>query len=822
MRLISLELKNFRQHIEAEIHFPEGVTGIVGANGAGKSTVLEAVAWALYGAPAVRGTNETIRSVASDGGSRASAALTFELGGQVYKATRSLDSGGRSGHAVLEVDGKALRTGMTDVSDAITRLLGMDYRAFFTSFFTGQKQIEFMAAMDGRQRAVAISRMLGYDRLTRARDQANEDRKGLGREIEGLEQGLADPEELKERKRAAESALANASTCLGDAELAHKKAQAEIEKLKPIKELSDQRAKRHDEIARRLEIDRSDLARTESRLAQLREELQNFEAKRKELDSLKPDLARYDEAGRAYREMKPLQEHEAERQRLTGQITTIETDLKKLQTRHAQLASAQDQQTRAAIALSEAENQFASLDEQIRKIREDRVAREHSLAAQIRQLTAQKTEIEANRARIAEAGSEGKCPTCERPLAGELDKVIANFDAEISGLTSRIASLDAEQSTLASDTSALDKAESDRRTLSTSMETLRAEKTEADARVSERDKAAGEIELRIDDLKKLSAKLDALPKGFDQARFRELQKIGEDLRPVRERYVALKSALEREPDVARESEENSALLESLKTRVSESDKSLAELAFSQEDHQTTTQDFDAANARLNASAIDLERCKGDLNTANAILAAIKQEELSHKSKLEDLAAKRSERLHLQTLAEAFDKLRAELNDRIRPELESIASELLSTMTDGRYNVLEINDSYQAMIRDDGELKPVISGGEDDIVNLALRLAISQMIADRAGQSFSLLILDEVFGSLDETRRENVVALLQNLKNRFEQIILITHIESIHDAVDNCLWVQFDEKTKTSRITTRADEIVPDLVQPSRHPQTGLL
>jgi exonuclease SbcC len=78
-----------------------------------------------------------------------------------------------------------------------------------------------------------------------------------------------------------------------------------------------------------------------------------------------------------------------------------------------------------------------------------------------------------------------------------------------------------------------------------------------------------------------------------------------------------------------------------------------------------------------------------------------------------------------------------------------------------------------------------------------------MIADRAGQSFSLLVLDEVFGSLDDVRRDNVVNLLQNLKNRFEQIILITHVESIHDAVDSCLWVAFDERTKTSSLVEKA-------------------
>ena len=48
----------------------------------------------------------------------------------------------------------------------------------------------------------------------------------------------------------------------------------------------------------------------------------------------------------------------------------------------------------------------------------------------------------------------------------------------------------------------------------------------------------------------------------------------------------------------------------------------------------------------------------------------------------------------------------------------------------------------------------------------LRLAISQMIAERAGQSFSLLVLDEVFGSLDDSRRHNVVDLLRRLHDRW--------------------------------------------------------
>ncbi|HEY6829582.1 MAG TPA: ATP-binding protein [Gemmatimonadaceae bacterium] len=62
MRLNSLHLCNFRQHVDTRIDFEPGITGIIGPNGSGKSTILEAIAWALYGMPAARGTRESIRS----------------------------------------------------------------------------------------------------------------------------------------------------------------------------------------------------------------------------------------------------------------------------------------------------------------------------------------------------------------------------------------------------------------------------------------------------------------------------------------------------------------------------------------------------------------------------------------------------------------------------------------------------------------------------------------------------------------------------------------------------------------------------------------
>jgi exonuclease SbcC len=103
---------------------------------------------------------------------------------------------------------------------------------------------------------------------------------------------------------------------------------------------------------------------------------------------------------------------------------------------------------------------------------------------------------------------------------------------------------------------------------------------------------------------------------------------------------------------------------------------------------------------------------------------------------------------------------------------------------------------------------VISGGEEDLANLALRLAISQMIAERAGQPLSLLVLDEIFGSLDEERRGSVLALLRQLADRFPQVILITHIDSVREGFDRVIRVSYDVAQGVSRVVDETPEPPP--------------
>src|SRR5437763_11014944 len=131
---------------------------------------------------------------------------------------------------------------------------------------------------------------------------------------------------------------------------------------------------------------------------------------------------------------------------------------------------------------------------------------------------------------------------------------------------------------------------------------------------------------------------------------------------------------------------------------------------------------------------------------------------------------------------------------MRPEIGALASGFLTELTDGRYDEVDLDEDYRVVVLDEGVPKPVISGGEEDIANLVLRLAISQMIAERAGQPLSLLVLDEIFGSLDESRRQLVVSLLRRLGDRFPQVNLVTHIEQEGDAVDSVIRVSYEALT----------------------------
>ena len=143
MKLHRLRLINFRQHADTEIAFGDGITGIIGPNGSGKTSLLEAIAWAIHGNPAARGDKDSIRNLRAKARAPMRVELEFSLGAHTYRIVRSLNS------AELFQDGEAsaIANSIDAVTDKVTRMLGMNRDEFFNTYFTGQKELAVMAAM---------------------------------------------------------------------------------------------------------------------------------------------------------------------------------------------------------------------------------------------------------------------------------------------------------------------------------------------------------------------------------------------------------------------------------------------------------------------------------------------------------------------------------------------------------------------------------------------------------------------------------------------------------------------------------------------------
>src|SRR5512132_3598136 len=207
MRLNSLRLTNFRQHCDTFVTFDTGLTGIIGANGSGKTTILEAIAWALYGQDAARGKKETIRWMRAGAGAKVKVELDFEIGGHRYRVERGLTQ------AELYLDGSEtpIATSLTGVSDMLRRRLGMSRDEFFNTYFTGQKELDVMAAMAPSERAQFLSRVLGYERLRTAQRLVRERARLLAAEAAGVRAAMPEAGSIDRLHADASERLARAN-----------------------------------------------------------------------------------------------------------------------------------------------------------------------------------------------------------------------------------------------------------------------------------------------------------------------------------------------------------------------------------------------------------------------------------------------------------------------------------------------------------------------------------------------------------------------------------------------------------------------------------
>ncbi|MBA2624059.1 MAG: hypothetical protein H0U89_00375, partial [Acidimicrobiia bacterium] len=147
--------------------------------------------------------------------------------------------------------------------------------------------------------------------------------------------------------------------------------------------------------------------------------------------------------------------------------------------------------------------------------------------------------------------------------------------------------------------------------------------------------------------------------------------------------------------------------------------------------------------------------------------------------------------HLGRLGELLNAFRTSVIATVGPRLAAQAADLFAELTDHDYDRLEVDpQTYDIQIRDQGLAYGMdrFSGSETDLANLALRVAISEHVRFQSGGAVGLLVLDEIFGPLDEERRERMLLALERLRSRFRQILVVTHANDVKEQLPSAIEV----------------------------------
>lgn len=834
-----LKLRNFLSYRQCDLDFRGlHVALLTGRNGDGKSSLLDAMTWALWGE--ARGRYEDDRIYLGE--DEMLVDFEFELDGDVFQVIRKRTRGKASGALDLfqvDRDGYRMpRSGgtMRETQAEINARLRMDYATFVNSAFIAQ----------GRA-----------DEFTR---KSPADRKEIFRKILGLEFYEALSVRANDRRKEAETLLGDRERLLGDSirELEQLPAieadiaaiQAAIETLEPrlcglegrvseLKLAAGAREARERELAaatRQRDALATDVQALESEIAQA-------DANREALLELNADAA---EVTAAFERLNALREREHELGERQGRARDVEARMQSLERavdeERVRLESRRDELGRQLAAAAELAGRLPALREQQQELESERTAladldrrieeaRQSESALRARAEKA-RAEAEAHRVRAQEykdnqarLEGESRCPVCRQPLApADVERLMEEYTTERRALGQKFRvcmaeadAADREANALATSASALAKERERRDRECRQRESeLHRELSEVMAAEEQLPSLQGAFEAVESQLATesfaseprdaLRAARDALQRiDYDPAAHQQLRAQIQELGPVAERYTEMLRARER--------------LAGLQETIARDRDRLAKLRDQLDNARATVRSAEDALAATDDVGDELRRAEDDLATYREEQASLmrrlgsaekgrdtlRELQARVETTRDEIEALREEAHLFGELREAFGKngVQALLIDQSLPELERIANDMLERMTGGRIQVrletqretkrgttvetLDIRISDELGTRD----YEMYSGGEAFRVDFALRIALSRLLAARAGASLPTLVIDEGFGTQDQEGIDRLVDAINAIQDEFRLILVVTHLEELKERFERRIEVTKD-------------------------------
>ena len=769
MLLTRLYLRNFRVYEdELDLALPPGLVGIYGPNGAGKSTLLEAINFALWG----RARTERAEIRSAGVGGDCVVELELEHEGHLYLVRRWLTGINATMRAEAHCDGLAMTEGSTDTRRYVGSILGMDETAFRASVFAEQKQLAAFSDQAPAERRRLVLGLLGITPLDAARDAARRDARDLEAQLGQLRGLLPDLSVLTLEATDAEAAAGAAGAVAAEEAEAAASATRDLEVAQARWSELDQLRQRWEALVVLGQAARAELDREVASADELAGELRGLDAAAAELAEAEADAGGLERARARHDALRSVLEA-----RRRVEATPLPPEPPDPAPAEQEAAAARETAAEAAKRVGEIEGSHRSAEAAVRRAAET---------------------LE----RSAALAPDADCPLCGQPLGAAWASVQEHRRAELAAAQAELAELAAardeaaaaDRAATAEAEAAAARAEGARRARhawqlsqaarSAAEQALRAALEEAAAALgaapapgsAASSSEADPARLQLSDLEALVAAQGEAVAAHEAAASRATALRGRlERRAVAERLLA---ATEERLARARQSVE--ALREELRA-----------LGYEREalDAAAAAREVAAGVSRQRGeSARSAELTAESARTRAEERATRLAEGTAQHSRLGELE---SEARHLARLAVLLSEFRNTVVASVGPRLAAQAAELFGELTDREYDQLLVDpETYELQISDAGRVYGLdrFSGSEVDLANLALRVAISEHVRFQSGGSVGLLVLDEVFGPLDEDRKARMLQALEQLRGRFRQVLVVTHDASIKEQLPNALEV----------------------------------
>lgn len=738
LHLTKVRLRNFRVHEDYTFEpMEEGVTAIVGKNGHGKSTIIDGIAWAIYGTKPNSGIkNSSWRRLGAPEDEESFVDAVFDLDGSELRVKRSIVNA-KTGGTKCEcwLDG-TLEAGpaVSHAESWLTKKLGLDESGFLSTVLVQQKHVNQLVAASRTERRRTLEKLTGITAITSALDQAKLEEKTYSKAVDAL--GIDDGKLPVLRKTAEDNEALRAKT------------------LEQVSKMEERLAKL-DESGRALrgKVDEMDSRLVESRRA--RDEKTRADSI---VDSMTERMAELSKTRDALKAALPADRLDSsETAEVRRELETAEAGLLEAKTKANALQSTVAARPTtvelddAGNAVSDAEGRLAAIDVQaaVDGIEESRAA---IAVARAEGMAAKKSLGE-----LSGVGDDGAaaCPTCRQPLT------------DPSGLISELeAKLDATRSTAACERKKIEEFEETVKAADAAREAVSEAKTKLaamDKAVEAAAAAESELPLALSTVESAEATVKSLRTTVSRfneykAKYDEYDRVMGELKTVVSRLEAA-------------SKDSRLAAEKLDEVGSVNEESLARL-------RTELEDKRSKRADLNAAIVGK---KGEAELAAEKARAASAEADSLEAQMEKRKGLLSKLEVSSSAVMVLGKFREHLILSAIPQVTDYASELINKISDGKFTSIAIDKKFDVSVETgDGVVESVsqLSGGEEDLVAICLRLAISVMLSDGTP---TMLILDEVLTAMDSDRAAAILEAMQGISGG--QIIIVAHNEIIKSIAD---------------------------------------